>query len=153
VPTKLELLEQTLQRGFPLGEDLPTVLAEPDRIERLREALSEIASEDLVVEMVGDEDFRIERRGIEGFLEAWRDWIEPFERFQVEVDDVVESGPHLVTLARQIGQPRGGGGAEIVNEGASVWTFQGDHLVRIEFHLDRDEAMRSAGLDPQSGHE
>jgi hypothetical protein len=50
VPTKLELLESTLERGFPLGEDIPPVLADPERTERLRGAVDEIAAKDLVVE-------------------------------------------------------------------------------------------------------
>jgi ketosteroid isomerase-like protein len=152
VPTKLELLERTLERGFPLGEDIPPVLADPERIERLRGAVDEIAAEDLVVEMVGDEGFRLERPGVEGFLESWRDWIQPFETFRVELEDVIESGPHLVVLVRQTGRPRGGG-TEIENEGAAVWTFRGQRLRRVEFHLDRGMALRAAGLDPQSGQE
>jgi ketosteroid isomerase-like protein len=152
VPTKLELLERTLERGFPLGEDIPPVLADSERIERLRDAIEEVAAKDLVVEMVGDESFRRERPGVEGFLDSWRDWVEPFETFQVEVEDVVESGPHLVILVRQRGRPRGGD-TEIESEGAAVWTFRGERLRRVEFHLDRSSAMRAAGLDPQSRQE
>jgi hypothetical protein len=152
VPTKLELLEHTLERGFPLDEDIPTALADPERVERLREALSEVAIEDLAVVMVGAENFRIERRGVDGFLEAWRDWMEPFESFRVDLDDVVDSGPHLVTLVRQIGRPRGSA-TEMENPGAAVWTFEGERLVRVEFHLKREMALEAAGLDPQSGQE
>jgi ketosteroid isomerase-like protein len=146
VPSKLELLEQTLEEGFPLGEDVPAALADPDRERRLREVLGEITEESFVVEMVGDQDFRIERNGIDGFLEAWRDWAEAFARFRVEVDDVVESGPHLVTLVRQIGVPRGGT-SEIENDSAAVWTFEGDKVKRVEFHLDPSTALRAAGLE------
>lgn len=146
MPAKLELLEATLEQGFPLGEDVPTALADPKRERRLREVLGEVTTESFVIEMVGDQDFRVERKGIDGFLEAWHDWAEAFERFRVEVDDVVESGPHLVTLVRQIGLPRGGT-SEIEEESAAVWTFEGDKLTRVEFHLDRSGALRAAGLE------
>jgi ketosteroid isomerase-like protein len=146
LPSKLELLEQTLEEGFPLGEDVPTALADPKRERRLREVLGEVTAESFVVEMVGDQHFRIERNGIDGFLEAWHDWAEAFAQFRVEVDDVVESGPHLITLVRQIGLPRGGT-SEIENESAALWTFEGDKVTRVEFHLDPSAALRAAGLE------
>ena len=147
MPSKLELLERTLEQGFPLGEDVPTALADPGRVSRLQDALAEIAAPALVVEMVGDQDFRGQREGVEGFLEFWRDWAESFERFRVEIDDAIESGEHLVTLVRQIGRPRGGV-SDIENAGAAVWTFEGETLVRVEFHLDRTLALRAAGIEP-----
>jgi ketosteroid isomerase-like protein len=150
--SKLELLERTMDRGFPLGEDVPSALADPVRVESLRTALAELATEDFAVEMVGDEGFRRERHGSDGFLEAWRDWVEPFKSFRVELDEILESGPHVVTLVRQIGTPRGGE-QEIENEGAAVWTFEGDRVVRVEFHMDREVAKRAAGVQPQSRQE
>jgi ketosteroid isomerase-like protein len=150
MPTKLELLAPALEQGIPVGQDIPSLLEDHERIERLRRTLSGLAGDDLVIEMVGDQQFRQEFHGIDGFIEGWRDWAETFESFRVEIDDVLESGPHLVTLVRQIGRPRGSA-AEMQNEGAAIWTFDGERLVRVEFHLDREMAMRSAGLDHQSG--
>jgi ketosteroid isomerase-like protein len=150
MPSKLELLTPALEQGLPVGEDIPSLLDDPERIEHLRQTLRGIAGDDLVVEMVGDRQFRRARHGVEGFIDGWRDWAETFESFRVEIDDVLESGPHLVTLVRQIGRPRGTA-AEMQNEGAGVWTFDGERLVRVEFHLDREMALRSAGIDLQSG--
>jgi ketosteroid isomerase-like protein len=147
MPTKLELLEQTIEHGFPIGEDVPTALADPDRVERLKRVADEVCTEDVVVEMVGDENFRQERRGVDGFLDAWLDWIQPFETFRVEIEDMTDTGPCLLILVRQIGRPRGAD-TEIENEGAAVWMFEGDRVARVEFHLDREVAMRAAGLDP-----
>lgn len=69
--TKLELLGRTLEQGFPIDEDIPTALANPERLERFRRGIEAVVSQDLVVEMVGNEGFRAERRGIDGFVEAW----------------------------------------------------------------------------------
>jgi ketosteroid isomerase-like protein len=145
--SKIELVAQTLEQGFPLGEDVPTVLADAERIERLKAAMAEIVDEDLAVEMVGDEEFRRTWHGVEGFVEGWRDWVAPFERFRVELDELTESGPHVLFLVRLIGRPRGVD-TEIENEGAAVWTFEGEKLARVEFHLRRDAALRSAALEP-----
>ncbi len=34
--------------------------------------------------------------------------------------------------------------------GAAVWWVRDGRLVRVEFNLNREAALRSAGLDPQS---
>jgi ketosteroid isomerase-like protein len=44
---------------------------------------------------------------------------------------------------RQIGTTRHGG-VEIAQPSAAVWKFRDGRLVRLEFHLDREEAMASA---------
>jgi ketosteroid isomerase-like protein len=155
VGSKLEILGRTIERGFPLGEDIPTVLEDEGRMAKLRAAIAEIATEDFVVEMVGDESFRRERRGVEGFVESWRDWAETFETFRIEIDDIVESGDHVVVFVWQIGRPRGAD-AEIVNDGAAVWTFKGERLARVGFYLNREAAREAAGVEsgsPQSAQE
>ncbi len=42
------------------------------------------------------------------------------------------------------------GGVEVEAPGAAVWTVVDGRVRRVEFHLDREAALRSAGLDPQS---
>lgn len=143
--TKLQLLEHTLEQGFPIDEDIPTALADRERLERLRLAIDAVAGEDLVIEMVGDKRFRTERRGVDGFVEAWRDWVSPFEALRVTIDDVIDSGNHLVVLVTQHARARGTG-IEIADDAAAVWTFEGDRLTRVGFYLDRDDAKRAAGV-------
>jgi ketosteroid isomerase-like protein len=149
MPSNLQRLGATLEQGFPIGEDIPTALADPERVERLRRLIGEIAADDLVVEMVGDASFRRTRHGTDGFVEAWRDWVDPFESFRTELDEFLEAGPHVVVLVRLVARPRGGG-TEITSEAAALWCFEGDRLVRVEFHLDRATALRAAGLTRDS---
>jgi hypothetical protein len=40
------------------------------------------------------------------------------------------------------------GGVPVETLGAGVWRFREGRLAQVEFHLDREEALRSAGLDP-----
>lgn len=145
MPTKLELLERTLEQGFPIDEDIPTALANQERLDRLRRAIEEVAGDDLVVAMVGNEGFRTERRGVEGFVEAWRDWVSPFERLRIVINDVIDSGNHLVVLVTQHATARDTE-IEIAADAAAVWTFEGDRLTQVGFYLDRDDAERAAGL-------
>jgi len=145
VTTKLELLERTLEQGFPIDEDIPSALSSDERLGRLRRAIETVAGDDLVVEMVGNEGFRAERRGADGFVEAWRDWVSPFKTFRVAIDDVIDSGNHLVVLVSQRGKAHDSD-VELASDAAAVWTFDGDRLRRVGFYLDRDEAKRAAGV-------
>lgn len=142
MPSKLEALAPLLT-AFP-GADAP-LTPDADR-SRLESAIREVAGPDLECVMVApDPAFKTEWRGVEGLLDAWADWLAPFERFWLEIEDVIESGDVVVTLVRQHALPRGGG-REVENAGAAVWTFEEGILSRVEFHLDREVALKSAGL-------
>ena len=113
-------------------------------------ALERVAAPNLVSVMIGpDQSFRVEYRGVAGMIEGWRDWLSPYESFRLEVEDLIESEDVLVTCVRQFGTPVGGG-PELDAAGAAVWWLRDGRLVRVEFNLNREAALRSAGLDPQS---
>jgi ketosteroid isomerase-like protein len=117
-------------------------------IERLTSAIERVAAPDLQSEMIGpDPSFRAEYRGVNGLVEGWTDWLSPYERFRMEVENLIESGDVVVTFVRQFGTPTGGG-PEVEAESAAVWWLRDNRLVRVEFHLDRKMAMRAAGLEP-----
>jgi ketosteroid isomerase-like protein len=123
--------------------------------ERIAEVLREVAEPDFECAMVasgGGAGLRAEHRGVEGFLDAWRDWAGAFDRMRIEPERLIEAGDCVVELDRMSGTPRGTS-AEVINRVGAVWTFSDGRLARVEFHLDRTEALRAAGLDPQSGQE
>ena len=116
----------------------------------LATAVERVAAPDLVTVMIGpDQSFRTEYRGPSGLVEGWRDWLSPYESFRMELEDLIESNEVLVTCVRQFGTPVGGG-PELEATGAAVWWVRDGRLVRVEFNLNREAALRSAGLDPQS---
>jgi ketosteroid isomerase-like protein len=131
--------------AFPTPES-PLTADNATAIERLTSAIERIAAPDLESVMIGpDQSFRAEYRGVAGLIEGWSDWLSPYESFRMEVEDLIESGDVLVTCVRQFGTPTGGG-PEVEAESAAVWWLRDDRLVRVEFHLDRQAAMRVAGL-------
>jgi hypothetical protein len=83
---------------------------------------------------------------VAGLMEGWQDWLSPYESFRLEVEDLIESDDVLVTCVRQFGTPVGGG-PELEAAGAAVWWVRDGRLVRIEFNLNREAALRSVGLD------
>jgi ketosteroid isomerase-like protein len=144
----LEALAPVLA-AFPTAE-APLTPGDAAAAERLTSAIERVAAPDLVSVMIGpDQSFRIEYRGVAELIEGWRDWLSPYESFRMEVDDLIESDDVLVACVRQFGTPVGGG-PELEAAGAAVWWLRDDRLVRVEFNLNRDAALRSAGLDPQS---
>jgi ketosteroid isomerase-like protein len=135
--------------AFPTAES-PLTPNDAAAAERLTSAVESVAAPDLVSVMIGpDQSFRAEYRGVDGLIEGWRDWLSPYESFRMEVDDLIEGDDVLVTCVRQFGTPVGGG-PELEAEGAAVWWLRDGRLVRVEFNLDREAALRSAGLDRQS---
>ncbi len=116
----------------------------------LASAVRRVAAPDLVTVMIGpDQSFREEFRGVDGLIEAWTGWLSPYESFRLEVENLIESDDVLVACVRQFATPVGGG-LELDAAGAAVWWVREGRLVRVEFNLNREAALRSAGLDPQS---
>jgi ketosteroid isomerase-like protein len=132
-------------------EDVVTALDSEEADVRIRRLFMELAEPDFETAMVGPgytAGRRIEFTGIDGFAEAWRDWTSPFETYDIEVEEMIDAGDQVVSMVAMSGRTRTGG-AEITAPGAAVWTVVDGRVRKVEFHIDRDEALRAAGLDPQ----
>jgi ketosteroid isomerase-like protein len=142
VTGKVEVARQLIAH-FP---DDPLALGPQERRRVLDRALSGVAWPDFEVAMVAPGGWMgTERVGIEGYVAAWDDWLKPFDSFRIEFGEILEGEDVLVVFVRQFGTLRGGG-PELESPGAGVLAFRDGRVSRMEFHLDRDEALRSAGL-------
>jgi ketosteroid isomerase-like protein len=74
-----------------------------------------------------------------------RQWLDPWERWECEAEDYVETGDWVVVLARYRGTGKGSGVAVDV-EGAHVWRILDGEAVRLEIFADRQTALASVGL-------
>ena len=110
------------------------------------DALRELAWPDLEIAMVGPGGFAGVFHGIDGFREAWDDWLLPFDHYTVEIEEVQVRGERLVALARHEATPMGTE-ASVEGTAAAVMTFLDGRLARIEFNLDREAALRAAGIE------
>ena len=113
--------------------------------ERLRH-LRLVAAPDLEVAMVGPGGFAGTFRGVDGFREAWDDWLRPFDQYTVEPIDIEQSGDNYLMTARQVAVPKGTDAA-VEGTASAVFFFRDDTLVRVEFHLVPEDARRAAGLE------
>ncbi|MGH2991547.1 MAG: nuclear transport factor 2 family protein [Solirubrobacterales bacterium] len=135
-----------LMSSLPL-DDLAGAMRDPEAIEEMGSTWGAFVDPEIEVVRIGPPytGEGITYHGLGGFLEFWTDWLGPWESFSIETEEFVDAGDKVVQLARQTGRTEAGS-APIVSRGAAVMTFRDGTLTRIEFHLDRDRAMKAAGL-------
>jgi ketosteroid isomerase-like protein len=136
-----------------LAPDADPAEVTEELIRELASSLEDVIDPDVECAMVGGEGGLTGTfHGVEGFIDAWSDWLAAFETVTFTVEEPIDTPDGFVGLARQRGKSKHGG-VEIENRSGSVWRFRDDRLARVEFHLDPAAALRSGGLDPQSGQE
>lgn len=84
-------------------------------------------------------------RGHEGYREFMLDWLESWEEYTVEVDEIVENGDRVFVHLIQTGRGKGSG-IEFSEPINNVVTFRDSKIVKFEVYVERSDAERSAGL-------
>jgi ketosteroid isomerase-like protein len=142
----------------PSAEELPgligaafadgsTTFEGPEGVEQMARFLRDFAHPDFVTVMVPQDGPAVERPGIDGFREALSDWISPYERFRLVIEEVVPLESRVVFRARQVATTKHGG-VEIDTPGVSVWSVVDGKVRQAAFYLDEEAGLRAAGLDP-----
>jgi ketosteroid isomerase-like protein len=83
--------------------------------------------------------------GMEGLIAGWRDWLTPWAAYRVEVEEFIDAGDVVVALATLRGTTERDR-VEIEQPAAALATVVNGKVKRLEFHLDRREALAAAGL-------
>jgi ketosteroid isomerase-like protein len=109
------------------------------------EAATPLFEPDFEVVLVRSDIERATYRGFEGLRSAWIDWLEPWESYRSEVEELVDLGDRVAVLVRDYGR-RKGMEREVDAKGVAVYAFRGDKISRIEFHFDREEGIAAVGL-------
>jgi ketosteroid isomerase-like protein len=78
-------------------------------------------------------------RGHEGMMRAIRTWLQPYERFTIELEDVVGSGDRLVSIHRFRATAQHTG-IEAELHYAYLWTFRDGKVVHVQSFRDPEEA-------------
>ena len=82
--------------------------------------------------------------GPDAFVSYARSFLEMFEEWSLDVEELIEHGDQLLAFVRW--RVRGkGSGAEVQMPIAHLWTFRGAHPVRMRAYLDAAEARRALG--------
>jgi ketosteroid isomerase-like protein len=112
----------------------------------MREASAEQLSPDFECVFVREDVGRSTHYGVDGLRAAWLDWLEPWDTYRAEVEDVIDAGAgRVVVLTHDHARPKGTT-AEVDFLGAPVWTVRGGKVARIEFYFNRAEGLAAAGL-------
>jgi uncharacterized protein len=83
-------------------------------------------------------------RGRESFERFFRSWIESFDEFRIEPEQVVEHEGRLVAIVRQTGRGRSSG-VEVEARIAHVWTVEDGRAVRWEAVANPDALIGDGG--------
>jgi ketosteroid isomerase-like protein len=82
------------------------------------------------------------RRGVDALAETFAD-------LELVVEELFDADDHVVAFVRLRGRARASG-VPIDAPVAHVVTFRGDLIARLQVTADRDEALRSVGLDARA---
>jgi ketosteroid isomerase-like protein len=77
------------------------------------------------------------------------EWVGGWASYESKIEGVFDAGDKVVVfwLQRMVGRESG---IEVESRAAVVCTVRDGLVTRIDNYTDRDEAMRAAGLEPQS---
>src|SRR5215210_892953 len=88
-------------------------------------------------------------RAIEGSMDlrtGWRDWLEPYESYWIEVEDWIDAGDEDVLIPVRISARTHRHGVVVEHSPAAICTVRNREIVRAVFYLDRGEALEAVGL-------
>jgi ketosteroid isomerase-like protein len=85
-------------------------------------------------------------QGHAGARRVFESRLEVFEDFRVEAEQFFDLGDRVLVFSRVRGRGKGSG-ADVDAQVASLYTFRGEKAVRVEYFGDREEALRSAGIE------
>jgi ketosteroid isomerase-like protein len=85
-------------------------------------------------------------RGAEGFRAGWREWLQPFDRFRIELEETQAAADgRVVLLATTFGTLQGSS-VEVEQPSAVVYTVRGGRIAGADHYLEHEQALREAGL-------
>jgi ketosteroid isomerase-like protein len=85
--------------------------------------------------------------GLAGFREALTDWMSPYERFRLAIEEVLVEGNKVVFLVRQLARTHHQS-VEIETPSASVWWLVDGRVKQAVFYLDQQAGLKAAGIGP-----
>ena len=85
-------------------------------------------------------------RGHAGVAEVYSEWIDSFEDFRVEVEEMIDGGGELVVVMTRLRGRFRGSSEEVNLIEAHVWKLLDGKAVEVREYRSRDEALEAAGL-------
>jgi ketosteroid isomerase-like protein len=83
--------------------------------------------------------------GIEGAREFMGEWLDAWEDWELDVEELLDAGERVVAIVRQRGHSKATG-VSVEMHFAMVWTFRDGKQIRMEMYASPDDALEAAGL-------
>jgi ketosteroid isomerase-like protein len=83
--------------------------------------------------------------GTEGAREFMADWLEAWQDWQLEVEEILDAGEDAIGVMRQRGRSKATG-LPVDMRFAMVWTFRDGKQIRMRMYTSREEALEATGL-------
>ena len=88
--------------------------------------------------------------GIEGVVEAFANWVAPWDDYRVELEGLTDHGEHV--LARTRHRMRGkASGVQVEKVIFQLWTLQNGKIIRVKMYYDESEALAAGGIEASDG--
>jgi ketosteroid isomerase-like protein len=84
--------------------------------------------------------------GHDGLREGLLLWLDTWDDYRVEIDEVIDAGADKVVIAARQGGRGRETGADVANDVAWIYTIRGGKIVRIETHPSKDAALAAAAV-------
>jgi ketosteroid isomerase-like protein len=120
---------------WPHQIDVVELLADSERRGELAAGLAPDVDVSFIANAPGVPDLRY--RGAEGLTEGWRDWLEPYESYRLEIEDVIDAGDEDVVVPVRVSARTRRDGVLVEHSPAAICTVNGRQIVRVRFYLDR----------------
>jgi ketosteroid isomerase-like protein len=82
--------------------------------------------------------------GREGYERFMRNWLEPFDEWSMEVEELIGAGDQVIAVLHQQGKARGGTAVDM--RFAHVLTVRNGKVTRADMYADVEEALEAVGV-------
>jgi ketosteroid isomerase-like protein len=106
-----------------------------------------VFADDLEVEFISETggSIRPSIPGPEGFVQGWGEWLEAWDSYEIETEELLDAGDQVVALVRVRATTKRDA-VVVEHRPAALWSVRDGKVVRVRFFLERDRALDAAGL-------
>ena len=126
-----------------LARDLFLRDADPETVAAAQAALEPFLTEDF--ECVFHRASDAPRPGVAGLRDAWLDWMEPWETYRAEIDELIDLDGRVLVITRDYAR-RSGMADEVELQGSAIYTVRDGKIARAEYFAHREDALAAAGV-------
>jgi ketosteroid isomerase-like protein len=135
---------ELIRAMWPRQIDMVELVADSETRGELALGLAPDVDVSFIANVPGGPELRY--RGAEGFTEGWRNWLEPYESYHLEIEDVIDAGDDEVLVRVRVSARTRRDGVVVDHAPAAICTVTGGQIVRVRFYLDTDQALEAVGL-------